>query len=441
MVAKQKSKFRHGFALVSPKRAGLCDRPLRELCTATKTDVNLRSISGASHIILHKGKCVFACSKGLSDCRKRVKFSERSICRLHGCSKPLVAAAFLTLVDQGKVRLSDPVSKYIRFPNRVAAKRGGAQRPAVRPATLRNLMTMTAGLGYEDCKSYKPIMRKVKQGKIRDLGGMCDAIADLPMVANPGTRYNYSFATDVLGRVCEVASGETLDKFVSRSLLTPLGMKDTHFIVPAKKRHRIAVLYDAKRIKQRTGTKGARYKLKAWSGPRAAGILSAGGGILSYSDPGMWSTARDYAHFCQMILNNGVAPNGKRILRDSTAKSLWKDALAAYSRADGRLPGWNDADGPGTRGGYWDYTGCGLLHTHLTFKSAPSRSRPRRAPSMWMAGGGGVNWVVDAERQTVAISFLQGFGGRTSDDDGLGSLGTCASGAAREAVDEAPRPA
>jgi len=197
-------------------------------------------------------------------------------------------------------------------------------------------------------------------------------------------------------------------------------------------------LYDAKRVKRSAGSQKAPYKLKRWSGARAKGILSAGGGILSYADPGMWSTAHDYAQFCQMLLNNGVAPNGKRILRHSTVKSIWKDALAAYSRADGRLPGWNDADGPGTRGGFWDYTGCSLLHTHLTFKQPPSKLRPpRRARSMWMGGGGGVYWVLDAERRTVAITFTQGFGGRENDGDGYGPLGSSAHGAAKRAVDEA----
>ena len=132
----------------------------------------------------------------------------------------------------------------------------------------------------------------------------------------------------------------------------------------------------------------------------------------------MMSTVRDYTQFCQMLLSNGIAQNAHRILQAATVKSLWKDALAAYSRADGRLRGWNDADGPGTRGGVWDYTGCSLLHTHLVFDDGPSdRKTPRQGKSMWMSGGGGCYWVVDAKCKLVSVTFLQGFGGGDSCND------------------------
>jgi len=379
-------------------------------------------MAGAAHIVLRRGRCVFSCAEGWSDIRGRVRFGLGTICKLHGCTKPLVIAAFLTLVERGRVRLADPVRKYIPFPDRVAPGPGGRPGPARRPATLRNLMTMTAGLGYEDCGRYRPAMRKVARGRITSLAGLCDSLASVPLVAQPGTCYHYSFATDMLGRVCEAVSGQPLDEFVDRSVLGPLGMKDTHFIVPPRKSRRVAVLYDAKPLKRKASSGGARFALRPWSDATKSppGIMSAGGGIISYEDPGMMSTARDYAHFCQMLLNGGVAPNGRRILKAATVKTLWGDALAAYSGADGRLRGWNDAGGDA--GGFWDYTGCSLLHTHLVFDEGPSRSkRPRRATSMWMGGGGGASWVVDAKRDLVSVTFTQGFGGRADPStDGLG---------------------
>jgi CubicO group peptidase (beta-lactamase class C family) len=234
-------------------------------------------------------------------------------------------------------------------------------------------------------------------------------------------------------------SGQRLDKFVEKSLLRPLGMKDTHFIVPARKQKRIAQMYDAIETERRKCTEDGMYTLVPWSHPeKAPGIMSGGGGILSYEDAGMMGSARDYAHFCQMLLNNGIAPNGRRILKASTVKALWQDALHMYSQRDGRVPGWNDADSTTAD---FDKVGCSLLHTHLVFKNGPSGGgKPRKAQSMWMGGGGGTFWNIDARRQTVAVSFTQTLGGRQyNEDDGLGPFGDDASLFAQRAVDEGSR--
>mmetsp|Transcript_6375 Transcript_6375/g.13033 ORF Transcript_6375/g.13033 Transcript_6375/m.13033 type:complete len:449 (-) Transcript_6375:105-1451(-) len=432
-----------GFPAVKPEAVGLSPKPFEAFRQDVRRETDeLQCMSGAAHIVLHKGQCVFSCTEGWADRKRRVRFGLDTICKLHGNSKPLVQAALLTLVDEGKVRLSDPVSKYIKFSSRVATGKQGAAAKGTRKAkpepTLRNLLTMTAGLGYEHTPAYKPVMKRVRSGEISDLTGLSDAIADLPLQAKPGSRYEYSFCTDIMGHVCEAVSGLPLDRFMERQLLKPLGMKDTHFVVPPQKRRRMAVLYDAQLKKPKAASGSPMFELKPWSHPeKAPGIMSAGGGVLSYEDPGMLGTARDYAQFCQMLLNDGVAPDGKRILKESTARSIWADALAIYARSDGRLPGWNDADGPGTKGGFWDYTGCGLLHTHLVFDKAPSGSGPpRRAHSMWMGGGGGTYWVADKSRGLACLSFTQAFGGRKGEEDGLGPRGNDVAPPAREAFDQ-----
>lgn len=412
-------KRKYGFPVATPKSIGLDEKPFDELRAATRMETRiLRCRSGVSHIVLHKGKCVLSHSDGWANIRKRKRFGPSTICKLHGNTKPLVIAAFLTLVEKGKVRLSDPVSKYIGFSNEVATSSRGTKRVA-NPATLRNLMTMTAGLGYEHDESYSKIMKRVRIGDIANLVDFSAALSQVPLIATPGSRYEYSFGTDILGRVCEVVSGQRLDKFVEESLLRPLGMNDTHFVLPSKKKERVALLYDAIKSKRLKSTKDGMYTLRLWSHPeKAPGIMSGGGGILSYEDPGMIGTAQDYAQFCYMLSNNGVAANGRRILKASTVKSLWDDALHLYSRKDGRLPGWNDADDSG----FFDKVGCSLLHTHLVFKNGPSGGgKPRKAHSMWMGGGGGTYWVIDRRRQFVSVSFTQTFGGRQRDDsDGLG---------------------
>ncbi|CAK9063334.1 Uncharacterized protein Rv1367c [Durusdinium trenchii] len=388
------------FPLVAPEDQALAAAPLEELRQTVAAEVQCGALAGASHVVLRRGKCVFHMGDGKANSKE--DFNVRTLCKLHGCTKPLVACAFLTLVDKGKAKLSDPVSKYIPFSSSVKSK------PVKTVPTLRNLLTMTAGLQYQDCPAYSSVMKQIRKGQIRTLSAMCDALAKAPLQNEPGSCYTYSFCTDYLGWICEKISGKSLESFMKEALLEPLGMRDTHFVVPAKKKSRQATLYECNRI-------AGSYTLKVWQHPeKAPGIMSGGGGILSYHDAGMWSTAEDYVKFCQLLLT-GLSPSGQRILRPKTLKSLWEDSLVPYGRKDGRLPGWHDAAGRAP-GGVWDYTGWSLLNTQLTFQEPPKAGHVRMGETMWMGGGGGTYWVVDRRHQTVAVSFSQSFGGRASTD-------------------------
>eukprot|EP00931_Biecheleriopsis_adriatica_P031015 TRINITY_DN18227_c0_g1_i3.p1 TRINITY_DN18227_c0_g1~~TRINITY_DN18227_c0_g1_i3.p1 ORF type:complete len:151 (-),score=27.38 TRINITY_DN18227_c0_g1_i3:205-657(-) len=138
-----------------------------ELREALKKEVHeLGSTAGAAHLVLRRGKCVLALADGWANKKKGKRFALNSICKLHGCSKPLVAAAFLTLVDSGKVRLNDPVDKYIPFSGDVMQKtsRGVTSvKKVISKPTLRNLLTMTAGLKYDSCPAYDKIMGKIRR--------------------------------------------------------------------------------------------------------------------------------------------------------------------------------------------------------------------------------------------------------------------------------------
>eukprot|EP00929_Paragymnodinium_shiwhaense_P082824 TRINITY_DN43836_c0_g1_i2.p1 TRINITY_DN43836_c0_g1~~TRINITY_DN43836_c0_g1_i2.p1 ORF type:complete len:452 (+),score=48.77 TRINITY_DN43836_c0_g1_i2:47-1357(+) len=426
------SKARLGFPVASPCDARLDEAALEDFRAALKRETDLlHSLAGASHVVLHRGRCVVECSSGYADRSNGVPFSTGTLCRLHGATKPLVAAAFLTLVDAGKCKLSDPISKFLPFPEwkgKASARYKRAQQGQEKlgVATLRDLLTNTAGLtNYEQPRNHAGILRRVREGSISDLTGLCDALCMKPLASPPGTRYEYSFAYDMLGRLCEVVSGLPLPAFMQKSLFGPCGMTDTHFSVPERKRKRAARLYEAHKLKGKKGARRLRraFKLKLWHHKDSApGILSGGGGILSYNDAGLWSTVKDYAHFCQMLLDGGVAPNGRRILRKATAASIWTDALAAHGGRDGRLRGWHDQDGK-AKGSWWDYRGLNLLHSFLDFEEAPSAAaKTRRSSSMWFSGGGGVFWTIDKTRQLVTLSFTQCFGGREDDSDGQGPL-------------------
>merc|ERR1740121_1477005 len=177
-------------------------------------------------------------------------------------------------------------------------------------------------------------MSSVKRGKVRSLAEFCEALALAPLQFEPGSQHEYGFCTDVLGRVCEVVSGTSLEEFVQRRLLHPLGMTDTYFEVPAAKRRRRAVLYECKPKRARSGA-SAPYRQRLYRHPdQAPQIPSAGGGILTYMDAGLWGTAQDYIRFCQMLLSEGLAADGTRVLKRTTIRALWRDSLAPVSGPD-----------------------------------------------------------------------------------------------------------
>jgi len=427
-----------GFQQSSPEDEDVSRKGLQKIRAATRLEVRqLGSCVGVTHLVLRNGRCIFSCSDGLADISKRSKFGLRTICRLHGATKALVCAAFLTLVEERKVKLDDRVAKYVSFSERVATSQ--STRPAKVKPTLQHLLTMTAGLGYTDCSAYKHIIRDVRKGKISDLASFCDALATAPLQSEPGTRYEYSFCTDVLGRVCEVVSGQKLEDFVRERILKPLGMMDTHFELPPAKRKRLAALYKCKASPKASG-KRKLYAATLFDHPDTApGINSSGGGMLSYKDHGMWGTARDYAQFCQMLLDEGRAPRtGRQVLQPKTVRACWKDGLVPFADIRGRVPNWNvdDTLGPPWEGGSWDRCGWSYLSTLLQLEGTLRPSAPaRRAHSMGVGGGGGVYWLVDAKRKMVALSFQQSFEGPRPEDDGLGPPGNDCVDTAIQAVD------
>lgn len=415
--------------------------PLAKIRQGTRLEVReLGSVAGVAHIVLRRGRCVLALADGWADKEQGTRFTLDTICRLHGSTKALVCAAFLTLLDDGSVKLDDPIEKFVPFSRRVETARGS--RPVQAKATLRHLLTMTAGLGYTDDPPYKKVIDRVRNGQVTDLAHFCEELAEVPLLSEPGKRFEYSFCTDILGRVCEVVGKSSLDVFVRERLLEPLGMNDTFFDVPERKKRRVAALYkfEATAAGKRRRTGAAAYKAVRWDHPECApGIRSSGGGILSYKDAGMWGTARDYARFCQMLLDEGLAPpvaggaegaqqKRRRVLSKGVARLIWKDALAPLADKAGHLANWHvdDTEGPPFEGSSWEMCGWsplnGLLQLQGPLKASCPR-RPRAGHSIGLGGGGGTYWLVDAKRRLVTLSFTQSFEGGRDEDDGLGPPG------------------
>jgi CubicO group peptidase (beta-lactamase class C family) len=234
-------------------------------------------------------------------------------------SKPITSVAAMILVEQGKLFLNDPVQKYIpAFADmKVALQKPGASSvdlvPAARPITVQDLMRHTSGLIYGFLPGT-PVAKMYQEANLISAevtnADFAQAIAKLPLAVQPGSSWNYSHSTDVLGRVVEVASGKSLYQFEKESILDPLGMSDTGFSVPSSRQNLIA---------EPLPTDNKVVGTTPVSNPRVPTKWEAGG-------QGMVSTAFDYVKLLEM-LQNGGAFDGRRILSPATVAFMTSDHL------------------------------------------------------------------------------------------------------------------
>jgi CubicO group peptidase (beta-lactamase class C family) len=253
------------------------------------------------------------------DAATKTPMPKNAIFRIYSMSKPITSVAAMILVEQGKLLLDDPVQKYIpAFADvKVALQKPGAPSadlvPAVRPVTVQDLMRHTSGLTYGFLPGT-PVAKMYREANLfgRDVtnADFAEAIAKLPLAVQPGSSWNYSHSTDVLGRVIEVASGKSLYQFEKENILDPLGMSDTGFSVPPSKQNLIA---------EPLPTDNKVVGTEPVSNPRLPAKWEAGG-------QGMVSTAFDYAKFLEMLQNGGVL-DGHRILSPATVGFMTSDHL------------------------------------------------------------------------------------------------------------------
>ncbi|MHB8086113.1 MAG: serine hydrolase domain-containing protein, partial [Dehalococcoidia bacterium] len=289
--------------------AGLSSAKLDEIGATLTADIADGKINGAVLLVARNGKTAYLKSFGTRDADNKLPMQTDSIFRIFSMTKSLTAVSVAMLMEEGKLALTDPVSKYIpAFKDMKVAqitqdKAGNDVVTLVtadREITIKDLATHTSGLGYWFLLPTA-LQNIYLEAGMADLEGLtnaqvCDKIATLPLSENPGTLYRYGMNYDVLGRVIEVISGMTIDQFFAERIYKPLNMKDSGFQIAAKNADRLVYLDPSWPLYNDPTSPDRKY----WSG---------GGGSQS--------TAVDYARFAQMLLNGGQL-DGVRLLKPET---------------------------------------------------------------------------------------------------------------------------
>ena len=310
--------------LAEPDEVGMSSARLDRLTAVLDEYVAEGRLPGSVAMILRRGHVVYADAVGHRDLEASHPMAEDAIFRIASQTKALVSVGIMILQEEGKLLISDPVSKHIPTfaQTTVAVPRGVSGYDVVeaaRPITLRDLLTHTAGIGYGsgpggDQWAEAGITGWYFAHREEPIRVTVDRMPSLPFQAQPGEAFVYGYNTDILGAVIEEVSGQGLDSFLRERILEPLEMRDTHFYLPPEKRDRLATVYSLRSgesLRRAPDGPGMQTQGQYVDGPRVS--YSGGAGLLS--------TARDYARFLQMLLNGGEL-NGTRILSPTTVSLM-----------------------------------------------------------------------------------------------------------------------
>lgn len=291
-------------------------------------------ISGATALILKNGEIVYNKAFGYADLEAKKTMQTDDIFRIASQSKAITSLAVMMLWENGKFLLDEPVSKYIpAFKNPKVLisynpKDGSyVTQPATREITIRDLLRHTSGIAYPAVFS-DPTMWSIyeKAGVPSGIGTTnstlkekMELLATLPLQHNPGERFTYGLNTDLLGYLIEIWSGEPLDKFMQKNILTPLEMNDTHFHIPEKEHHRLVSLYETTPENKLIKVEHPIYEGVNAEFPKMQGSYLSGGAGLS-------STTADMAKFYSLYLNKGTY-KGKRLISRKTVELMLTNQL------------------------------------------------------------------------------------------------------------------
>jgi CubicO group peptidase (beta-lactamase class C family) len=389
--------------VAAPETVGVSSKRLEKLSQAMQAEVDQQRLPGAVVMLARKGKLVYAKAFGKLNNGSDAPMQTDSLFRIYSMTKPMVSTALMMLVEDGKVQLTDPVSKYlpsfkspmVSVPSLDAPYNGVSFKlvPAHKEPTLQDLLRHTSGLAYGELTKNTLVKDAYTQAGIYQpstdfdartpsSAEMVERLGKAPLAQQPGTVWEYSLSVDVQGRVIEAVTGQRLGDFLQARLFQPLKMKDTGFAVSASQLPRLAEPFP------KDPSTGAAVKLIDVS--QAPGNDSGGAGAVS--------TAGDYLRFCQAMLDGGQL-EGARIVSRPTVRLMTSDHLGS-TIATPLSPGQLLLGTPG-------YTfGLGFLVRQADGLAAVHGSA---GEFMW-AGYAGTYFWADPKEQTCAVLMTQSSG-------------------------------
>jgi CubicO group peptidase (beta-lactamase class C family) len=351
-------------------------------------------IAGAVTLVARRGQIAYLSAIGQRDRERKRPMTEDTLFRIYSMTKPVASVALMMLVEEARCALADPVARYIPAWENLRVYQHGSYpnfvtEPARRPMTIRDLLTHMSGLTYGfmfhdavDAAYRKTGVSGGIPGESRPttLKDMADKLAGLPLLFSPGTRWNYSVSTDMVGYLVEVISGKPFDVFLRERIFEPLGMRQTDFSVPEGSSERFAANY------RRDPARGLIVEDDPEVSPylQPQTFFSGGGGLVS--------TAEDYRRFCQMLLNGGHYES-KRLLGRKTIELMTSNHLPEGKDLGGLATGTFSETS-------YDGVGFGLGFAVL-LDAAKRQSHGSRGEYYWGGAASTAFWIDPAEELVV----------------------------------------
>ena len=376
--------------IVSPESVGFSSKRLSRVNRFMQSYIDKGKLASGLTMLARRDKVFHFQPYGVLDLESGVPVDRDTIFRFYSMTKPITSVAVMMLYEEGHFSLDDTVGKFI--PELASMKvfdgmgeTGMRFVEQERPITIRHLLTHTAGLSY-GFHQDSPVETMYRAADVTNpdsnLQEMAEKLGSLPLINQPGTKWRYSVATDVLGYFVQVVSGQPFDEFLRERILTPLGMPDTSFFAPEEKLHRVATVYTA-----RNGGIAPANDVLVGRFTRPHTLFSGGGGLVS--------TASDYMRFCQMLLNGGVLGDA-RLLAPKTVEMMRSNHLTDDMRPF--AVGQSNAS---------DTKGCGFgLGFRVVMDIAQHGIIGSNGIYSWGGAASTVFWI-DPQEELIAILLTQ----------------------------------
>jgi len=366
------SRLSAGLPTAAPESLGLRPAVLGEATALLRQFVADAKIAGGVAAVARRGSLGYLEAVGVQDLQTQAPMTPRTLFRIYSMAKPVTAVAVMMLLEEGRFRLDDPVAKYLpEFDEvQVVEVPGAPPRRPVRPITVEDLLLHTSGLSHRTSELYRTLGVR---DRADSLPVFVRKVTRAPLMEDPHTRFRYSEATTVLGRLVEIWSNQPFDAFLQARVFTPLGMHDTAFWVRPEQRDRLATVYAP-------APAGGLAPVEIEAVPFTERPALVEGAV------GLVSTVPDYLRFSQMLLDKGTL-GGVRVLKAETVERMTANGLpAAVQAARGGTMGW------------------GLANVNVLLE--PGSSGASRGEYGWDGTAGTIFWV-DPVKQTVIVLMTQ----------------------------------